>query len=257
MPAEWTDPGPPLTLFVSSMKRLVTPEGRCALDLLQSLPRDRTAYALVEVDFVPYERQLAAVYKDWSRHRLQSVIDLLAGTTKPLQIAAAGVVIALLVNRCTSEDRALTRFAAGTARDVVDAAFFKAVTSFATALAPARRGNPENAKLVSGWMLYEARRRLGDGLMVVDTRGGEDGKVWIEADAVDHVIEVIARDLARGHRVRVTPANFAAAFDALVDALRSELQGLASFGLGNERPLDTKRLKQRLIDSLQKQLVES
>jgi hypothetical protein len=256
IPQMWQDPGPPMTLFISATKRLMTPEGRCVLELLNQLPAARTGHAIGEMDLAPYERRLAILYRDWSRHRLQSVIDLLAGTTKPLQIAAGGVVIALLVNRCTSEDRALTRFAAGSTRDVVDAAFFAAVSAFADTLAPRRRGNPENAKLVSGWMLYEARRRLGDGLVVIDARAGVDGKVWIQSRAVDHVVDVVARDLARGHRVRVTSESLAIAFDALVIALRSELQGLASFGLAHERPLDTQRLRQRLVDSLEKHLAE-
>ena len=92
--------------------------------------------------------------------QLRSVVDLLAGETKPLQIAAAGVVIALLVNRNTSEDRAIVRFASGRERDLIDQAFFAPVEGsrgFWLLRTQQPRGDP---KLISGWMLYEARRRL-------------------------------------------------------------------------------------------------
>ena len=240
-------PGPPLTLTVGPNKRLVTPEGRCALDLLQGLP-DETLHFITDLELVPYDRLLGNTYRDWSRHRLQSVVGLLQGSNKPLQIPAAGVVIALLANRCTAENRALTRFASGSRRDVVDQAFFTAVQAFADVLAPGRRAS-RSARLVSGWMLYEAKRRLGDGLVMVDARAGIDGKVWIRPEAEAGVIDLVARDLARGHRARASSHQFATAFDALVDALRKELPTLAGFGLVHERPQDTVRLRNRLIEA--------
>ena len=165
LPLDIGDPGPPFVLRIGPDKRLVTPEGRCALDLLQAL-RQGPRLAITDGQLFAYDRLLAELYRDWTRHRLQSVVDLLTGSTKPLQVPAAGVVIALLVNRCTSERRALTRFASGSARDVVDGAFFTPVQAFAEVLAPRRRGNRSNPRLVSGWMLYEARRRLGGGLVL-------------------------------------------------------------------------------------------
>jgi len=205
---------------------------------------------MADAKLIPYDRLLAGLYRDWARHRLQSVVELLTGSTKPLQVPAAGVVIALLVNRCTAEDRALTRFASGSAREVVDEAFFKPVQAFADILAPSQRRNRSDPRLVSGWMLYEARRRLGDGLVVRDARGGVDGKVWIRPEAQDEVIQLVTRDLVRGHRARATPERFGAAYDALVVALRQELPRLAGFGLVHERPLDTEELRKRLLHTL-------
>jgi len=250
LPQDLLDPGPPLTLTVGPGKRLLTPEGRCALELLDRLPSDLPGYVIGDTELLPYERRLGLLYRDWSRHRLKSVIDLLAGTTNPLQIPAAGVVIALLVNRCTNEDRALTRFASGAERDAVDRAFFAPVQAFGDILAPSRRRNRGNPRLVSGWMLYEARRRLGEALVVVDARGGQNGRVWIRGAMVDDVIEVIARDLVRGHRARATRDRFLEAYDALVQALRGQLPNLAGFRLSHERPLDTARLRERLADRL-------
>ena len=250
--AEWTDPGPPLTCAASGRRRLVTPEGRCLLQLLDVL--DQTP-SLVEGVAVPLERLLLDTYRTWNRHRLDSVVALLDGDNKPLQIPAAGVVLALLVNRCTAEDRALTRFADDPARNVIDEAFFDAVSTFATSLVPQRRGTRANATLISGWMLYEAGRRIGHGLVVVETRGGKNGAVWIEESATEHVLDVVARDLARGHRSKVTVPALGAAFDVLVDALRGRMPQLAGYHLAHERPVATAQLRQQLLAVFERALV--
>jgi hypothetical protein len=203
-----------------------------------------------KVSSLSYERLLGQMYRSWSRHRINTVVSLLQGSEKPLQISAAAVVLALIVNRCTSEDRALTRFASGTARDVVDAAFFTPVQAFHDIFAPKRRGNRANPRLVSGWMLGEARRRLGDALVVIDARGGRNGKVWIRPVDLETVIDTVARDLVRGHRKRATPQLFGEAFDALVEGLRQELPRLAGYGLVHERPPETDRLRERVIARL-------
>jgi hypothetical protein len=248
-PTGFPNPGEPLVLAVGGGRRLVTPEGRCALDLLLNLPSGQQRHDFGDSQLLPYDRLLGALYRDWSRHRIQSVVDLLAGTTKPLQIPAAGVVIALLVDRCTSEDRALLRDGSGSGRNVVELAFFNAVNAFADVLAPSRRGKRDQ-RLVSGWMLYEARRRLGENLIVLDARGGQAGKVWVKPGSEDDVINVVARDVVRGHRARATPERFAEAFDALVEELRLDLPKLAGFGMAHERPANTQRLRTRLIEAL-------
>ena len=96
-------------------------------------------------------------------------------------------------------------------------------------------------------MLYEARRRIGEELVVVDARAGGNGAVWIRPDGIDNVVDIVARDLVRGHRTRVTSGKFAEAYDALVAELRRELPTLAGFGLAHERPRETQRLRARLV----------
>jgi hypothetical protein len=250
-PQEWRDPGPPWTCAASGPRRLVTPEGRCLLHLMDEVGND----SLILVDTTrPIELLLLQTYREWNRHRLDSVVALLDGDNKPLQISAAGVVLALLVNRCTSRERALTRFADGSAKNVVDEAFFDAVSAFATSLSPQRRGTRAGATLISGWMLYEAARRIGDGLVIVDARGGKDGAVWIEDGATDHVLSVVARDLARGHRSKVTGPSLGVAFDALVDALRDRMPKLAGYRLAHERPVATAQLRQALLAAFDRAL---
>jgi hypothetical protein len=242
------DPGPPLTFEVTSTQKLITPEGRCAIDLLKQLDPRQTVYVLDDSATCYYDRVLGSLYLKWSRHRINSVVDLLRGEDKPLQIAAAGVVLALLVNRSTSPARALKRFPVGAAQDIVDAAFFRAVEAFSRTLAPKQRAT-RDPKLISGWMLYEARRRLGEDLLIMETsRPDSGGNVWIDERRQEMAIDVVARDLSRGHRTRITPTLLSTAFDELVDAFRAETGQLAGFGLAHERPVNTGRIKTLLLE---------
>lgn len=252
LPRNLDNPGPPFTLTVGPHKWLVTPEGRCALDLLRDISTDGPIWVVEEAREAYYDRILAHLYRDWSRHRIDSVIALLAGTTKPLQIPAAGVVIALMVNGNDSRSAALIRFAAAGPRELVDDAFFSIVNSFADILSPGRRGN-RNSTLISGWMLYEARRRLGPGVVVEDFHGSRDGRVWVPSEYQRDTIDIIARDLPRGHRLKVTPETFSVAFDSLVEELRRQLPRLAGFGLSHEQPTETRRLRTLLIESMSRQ----
>lgn len=250
MPEGISDPQHPLTLRVDDGKWLVTPEGRCALDLLMSLPKSQAFHDVSAAQTAHYDQRLARLYRDWCRHRLRSVVALLSGTNKPLQVAAAGIVVALLVNRSTSEQRALIRYTTDPARSVVDNAFFVPVQQFADVLAPSRRRSGISARLISGWMLYEARRRIGDALVVSDGGAERNGAVWIQALRESSVIDTVARDLVRGHRARVTADKFVEAFDRLVVEMRRESKALAGFGLAHERPRDTQRLRGRFVDRL-------
>lgn len=245
--ADTEDPGPPLTFRLGEGRSLVTPEGRCVLDLFMHLAKDRKGHVISDTHLTPYDRLLGHLYKDWSRHRLESVVGLLAGGEKPLQIAAAGVVIALLVNRSTSPRRALKRFPAGAARDVIDEAFFEAVRVFARTLSPKQRPT-RDPRLISGWMLYEARRRLGDDVLVVENaRPDTEGRLWIAESKQDQIIDVVARDLGRGHRARLTPDDLSKALDGLVAAFRSQTPRLAGFGLAHERPTNTRKICDAII----------
>jgi hypothetical protein len=257
LPDDLIDPGDPLTFRVADRKLLVTPEGRCVADILQRAMSNNINPLIIESQADKYYRKLASLYREWGLHRLRTVVDLLAGETKPLQIAAAGVVIALLVNRNTSEDRAIVRFASGRERDLIDQAFFAPVDAFAKILAPQRSQRRSDPKLISGWMLYEARRRLDGCVVLFETKGRANGKVWIREDDEEEVIKVVTRDLARGHRMRVTPERFGEAYEALVVSLRRSLPRLAAYELVHERPKNTDRLRLRMMDSLRESLEDS
>ncbi|WP_419862993.1 hypothetical protein [Candidatus Poriferisodalis sp.] len=235
----------------------MTPEGRCALELLKSLSADQEAHYVTTTQLSIYERRLARLYRDWSRHRLNSVLALLEGTNKPLQIPAAGIVVALLVNRSTSRDRALIRFAADPERSVINKAFFSPVQAFADVLSPNRRRSDISEQLISGWMLYEARRRIGTAIVIDEGRDNEHDSIWIEADSEALVVDLVARDLVRGHRTRVGPDLFVEAFDRLVHELRRASRALAGFGLAHERPRDTQRLRQLFDHQLRRHIEAS
>jgi hypothetical protein len=153
-----------------------------------------------------------------------------------------------MVNRNTSEDRALKRFASGVAREAVDAAFFPAVQSFIGAITPRQRKTMD-PRLISGWMLHEVARRLGSQVLVVENAGAEmDGRIWIADGGEALAIERLVRDLGRGKRVRVTAETMAVAFDALVRSFRAHSVAMASFGLAHERPANTQRLRAAILD---------
>jgi hypothetical protein len=255
LPTEIDDPGPPLTYVVGPGKRLVTPEGRCLMDLLEH-HSDRSRGSVSDADLVPYDRLLARLYREWSRHRIRSVVDLLGGSTKPLQIPCAGVVIALLVNRSTSKARALDRSVSALDKDTLSQVLFGPVQAFADVLAPSRRRNRANRAFLGGWMLSEARRRLGDALVLLDTRDGAGRAVWVRAESERSVIDIVSRDLARGHRAPCTPDRFAEAYDALVTNLRVQRHGRTYQHTIYERPLESLQLRERLIEALVKNLKE-
>lgn len=248
IPSDVQVPGEPLTFAVDKDKYLVTPEGRCAIDLFQRISSDAGSYLITDGQLLSYDRILLELYLKWSRHRIRSVTKLLAGEAKPLQLPAAAVVLALLINRSTSESRALKRFPAGSARDVIDEAFFSAVEAFSVSLAPKQRAT-RDPRLVSGWMLYEARRRLGDDVLIMEeSRPETEARLWIDEAKDDEALDIVARDLNRGNRMRITSEGLAEAFDRLVGAFRSKLPQLAGFGLAHERPVNTRRVRARLLD---------
>ena len=253
MPESLGDPQPPLTVGLGPGRWLVTPEGRCALDLLKQLPAERAIHHVTSTQLAPYERRLAMLYRDWCRHRLDTVVALLSGTTKPLQIPATGILIALLVNRSTTEERSLIRYTSDPERTVVDKAFFAPVQAFADILSPNRRRGTLSSQLISGWILYEVRRRIGDAMVLVETRNGQDGAVWVKAECESAVLDTVARDLSRGHRTRVTVELFGSAFNNLVTELRHESKSLAGFGLAHERPRNTVRLREELTERIVQQ----
>ena len=80
-------------------------------------------------------------------------------------------------------------------RSAVDKAFFAPVQVFADVLSPKRRRSEISAQLISGWMLYEARRRIGDAIVLNDGRDGRDGRdgsVWIRAESELLVVDSVA-----------------------------------------------------------------
>lgn len=258
----------PLVVAVGEGRMLITPEGRCALELLhrklevapaevpvagtgtpldsESAPGSASP-GIALSDATDLERILLDVYRVWSRHRLDGVVRLLHGLDKPLQVPAAGLVLALLVNRSTAPNRAMIRYKSPARRQQVDQAFFGPVRAFTLRLAPKTRADPTKWRLVSGWMAGEARRRLSDAVVLERPSRDSDERLFIQEDRVGQVLDTVVRDLRRGHRAPVDQELLAQAFDDLVEAYRASVPPLAAHGLVHERPGDTARLRADLL----------
>jgi len=231
-----------LAIVIDGGRVLVTPEGRCAIELLR-----RDARLTGEATLLPaaavhrYEAALLHLYRDWGRHRLRQVVSLLAGEDKPLQLPAAGVVLLLLVNRSTAPERAIRKRTDNPARQLIDDAFFAAAYRFADAFGPSDRRDRRKEGLIKGWTIGEVRRRFGQ-LLVYDS-----DMLYLPENNQDPVIARLASELAR--RRDVDELRLVAGFDALVADLRERVAEFASYGMAHERPRDTAQLRNKLLSA--------
>jgi hypothetical protein len=230
-------------LPVDGQRWLITPEGRIAIELLgRALDVAGDDSQIDQAIAARRERDLLDLYRDWSRHRLRSVVDLLGGGDKPLQVPAIGAVLTLLINRCDGPERAMKRFGPGTARDVIDDVFRSCAHEFAQQLAPSQRRSSEKERLISGWTLGEITRRMPDALHSSDEHG-----VYIVADRRQELIGLLVEELRR--RPGINEQLLDEAFDALVREFGRRAQALAGYGLLYERPAETARLKRSLLEA--------
>jgi hypothetical protein len=188
-----------------------------------------------------YEEKLLNLYRDWGRHRLRSVISLLQGDDKPLQLPAVGVLLVLLVNRSTTPDRAIRKNANVEARQQIDDAFFAAVYRFADAFGTSERRDKRKEGLVKGWTIGEIRRRF-DRLLVSDKE-----RLYLREKFQPETISRLGLELAR--RRDTNEESLAAGFDGLVEEMRSRIDIFASYGMAHERPRDTAGLRDALLDA--------
>jgi hypothetical protein len=237
-------PGPisPIqAIRIDPHRYLITPEGRIAAELLK--PGLETTRKTVEIDSevaARWERHLLDLYREWGRHRLNSVVDLLGGGVKPLQFPSTGAALTLLVNRAENPTRAIQRFKPGIARDVVDRVFRDCADAFAQQIVRSEKRIPEKERLTGGWLLGEISRRMPGALHNSDAEG-----VFVDQSHRADLIKLLASELRRREVDKPTVEN---AFDALVEELRNHAQDLAGFGLLFERPASTRRLRDELLD---------
>lgn len=237
-------PGPILpvqAITVDVQRVLITPEGRIAIELLgRALDGPGDAVVIDQALAARRERDLLWIYREWGYHRLRSVINLLGGGDKPLQIPAIGGVLTLLINRCDSPERAMKRFGPGTARDVIDDVFRTCADEFAQQLMPSSRRSRRKERLISGWTLGEVTRRMPDALHSSDEQG-----IFIVANRRPALISLLVAELQR--RRDLDQRRFADAFDALTEEFSRRAQALAGYGLLFERPAETAQLKAEFV----------
>lgn len=240
--------GEPLVTQVGDNVSLVGIEARLMLELLEEQYAGDDHLVLTLADIESAERRAMELYRAWSMARLNQVVALRRGQgSEVMQAIAVGVVIALLVNRSDTEDRAVIRWHHSTADgQQVDSAIFAGAEAFAAEVSRNRSSRAAGEqRLKGGYALSEARRRLANQLVVAPN--GKDGGelLYIPARHRTEVIAFLGRDLAR--RPRLTQAVLASAFDALVSAYRGAAGQLAHRGMVFERSTDTRSLKEELL----------
>jgi hypothetical protein len=243
LPSDWI-------LVLPRSRAILTPEGVVAMHVLQDATAatdDSSIFlraATVEGCF-----RLLVQYRAWNRHRIEGVVALLEGRDKPLQHPAIGTLLTLLVNDNVGQRNALTRAGDNERerRRIIDEAFFGAVRAFTQVLSPTSRIKSGGDRLISGWYLGEISRRLGAGIRVTQPSAEEAGVVYLHEDAVQPALALVARDLARGNRIRPDLPVLALAYDALVDAFLERRGALASYGELHESPRLTARRREQLL----------
>lgn len=219
---------------------LITPEGRCAIELLGMHETDDEVVVLQPYEIRDMLLAINGLYRDWGRHRLRSVIGLLKGEDKILQVPAAAVALALLVNRNTAPDRALTRPAERDEQRIAEETFFPAADAFSQSVYPSDRRSTTKERLVGGWRLHEVIRRAPAAIDL------STSAVYVRQEHEDELIDLIARELAR--RPRVDAERIGHGFDAMVDELRKRLPRLRTLGQAFERPAETTAIRRRLLE---------
>ncbi len=228
-----------LALVIDDERVIPTPETRAAMEVLSASDVGGGVVLFEEDAVFDAHAALVRLYREWGRHRLMSVIALMHGDERPLQVPAIGVAVALLVNRNTAPERALTRFSDRDDRRMVDETFFPPADAFAERVSPSTRRSQEKEQLIGGWRLHEVVRRAPEALVI------EPDRVYIAPGAEAGLIDVLATALAR--RESLTAEALNSGLQALVAELRARLPRLETLGLTFERPHETARVVERLI----------
>ena len=233
---------------VGDDKALVTPEGRAAMwvlaEALGEAPSDHDSSASVWFSLETSEtvwKLLADVYRSWNRRRLIDVLGLLEDETESLRPSAMGLMLVLLLNRNTSEERRLPLPRDGRQSDAISRAIAAPAIAFANALSGSESADARGLDLYRGWAVGEVARRLGSGLH------RQDG-IWIDEAYVDRVVERVAQALARLSARDATSVQ--SALSALVDEYAHIRGVLASLGAAHERPSYTRSLLQQVQDGI-------
>ncbi|MFE7380588.1 hypothetical protein ACFU9F_09510 [Streptomyces zhihengii] len=194
------------------------------------------------------ERRALDKYREWSTARLNQVVALRSGkATEVMQAISVGLVIALLVNRSDSPERAIPKLSTDSPEGRrLNSAIYSGAERFAEVVMPNKGSRSAGERsLKGGYGLSEARRRLAHRLVTDKRSSGEF--VHVAAEYKDEVILYIAADLAR--RSSLAEEALPEAFDALIAGFRETGDALAHGSLIFERPADTRRLKTQFISA--------
>jgi hypothetical protein len=139
-------------------RHLVTPEGRAWLDCAHAACAEAAAPVVFATESAaPFERRLLELYRAWSRHRINDVIEKLTGSGAPMLPAAIGIVLLLLVNRSLDPASAIRRVREPSAQQRIDDVIADVLEAFVDTLAGKGERRREQFSLWSGYPLTEAR----------------------------------------------------------------------------------------------------
>lgn len=234
---------PPIVLQ-SNAERLITPEGRAILGVLQEL-LDNSTDDIVAINpdlACAIEHSVYVRYREWSIRRLSDVLRLQTGMAQALPLPSIASLLLLLINGSRSPETALRRRSDPTEQDRLDASIGRIVAAFTDTLEAGRR-NARHYSLYSGYAMTEARRRLPGAL------GAERDAFYILPSNEERVVKLIAAELRRPQRAPTT-VQVLTAFDRLVATYREELRTLAALHMAHERRAETRRFRKDLETAL-------
>ncbi|MEV4199424.1 hypothetical protein [Micromonospora globbae] len=237
--------GSPVIIDSGDGSLLIGVEGRLLIDILEGESDSDSFVVIPPSKVAKAEHEALEVYRAWTLAKLNQVIDLRTGRGKEvMQAIAVGVVLALLVNRSDSPERAVIQ---PDPNSPVNSAVFSGAERFAEMITGSRGRSANEQRLKGGYGLSEARRRLAPKLAAVKVNG--DLLLYIPARYRSDVIEFIGRDLSR--RSTLTEERLAIAFDQLVISFRASSEHLAHQSMVFERPADTRDLRASLLTAFQ------
>jgi hypothetical protein len=239
--------GEPLVTDVGDSVLLVGVEARLLVEILQGLRTDRGHSVIPDEEVYHAQERALQIYRDWSLSRLRQVADLRSGEGKEvMQGIAVGLVLALLVNRSDSPERAVIQWESNTidAKDV-DEAVYVGAEAFASVLTSRNKRTAGEKRLKGGYALTEARRRLAHRLVVVRDDSADGSRVFIPAEYRDEVVKFLAHDL--GRRANLSEERLQAAYDQLIVDFRSSARALAYRSMIFERASDTEEIGRTLM----------
>ena len=223
-----------LVVSLGEDRYVLRPEGRIVIDVLQAAETNGDYVILPMRALLAPTQLIADLYRQWNGQRLEDVLKLLSGS-EPLQAQPLGIALWLLVNRCTSPDRAIqVKKADADYSRRLDAALRPAVDAFASHLV--KTGEARERKefsLYSAWQLTEVARRLGPRLIL-----GQ--QIYIAPGAEDAVIDILATDLRR--RRAFDAEQLHVALETFHNAFKASAPQLATVSSFHEFPHETQRI---------------
>jgi hypothetical protein len=220
--------GDALFVVVDDRRGFVTPEGRLALELLDSYPPGRLSIS--DSDLLRAALTLARFYGEPVRSHVAKTVarpDL-----RPLSFAFA---LLLLINGSIGEDRALRTPSSRDEERRLMQAIAPVLNAFSEGIGGGSLSSREAQRMEGNWALTEVARQLPT--MAARTKAG----FWIRPAAAEGAGRRVGELLAR-RKNPPTRAQLMSALDAVGSAYRVARPALAALNMAHDRPHRTEQL---------------